>query len=178
MSWLGTNSGRVIDLTITDPAEITLEDIATGLSNVCRFNGQIKQFYSVAQHSLFVAELVPEKFKLQALLHDATEAYICDVPTPLKRELGEAYQKYERRIAAAIGKKFGVDLVNLHDVVKQADRIMLVTEHHALQAKVADWGPEYDAVIRYPNFRAPLAANYTVAATFMTQVEKYLHQGI
>jgi hypothetical protein len=163
MSWLGTNSGKVIHLDVTDPEQITLDDIATGLSNVCRFNGQIKQFYSVAQHSMYVASLVPDRWKLQALMHDATEAYICDVPTPLKRELGEAYSKYEREIARAIGIKFNLELEHLADVVKQADRIMLVTEHHELQAQPADWGPDYENVLRYPGF-APVVMGTVAAA--------------
>ncbi len=72
MSWLGTNSGKKVDLLHPDPSQICLEDIAHGLSNLCRFNGQINRFFSVAEHSMYVAALVPNRYKLQAILHDAT----------------------------------------------------------------------------------------------------------
>src|SRR5687768_10005799 len=100
--WLGTNAGNVIDLIDPKPDQITIEDIAAGLSKVCRFNGQIKDWYCVAEHSAHVAELVPNQLKLIALLHDASEAYLCDVPTPLKRALGDVYSDIEARVTAAI----------------------------------------------------------------------------
>lgn len=146
MTWLGTVSGKRIDLLNPDPEQITLPDIAHGLSRMCRFNGQILGFYSVAEHSVNVANLVTKEQKLQALLHDASEAYICDVPTPLKRIIGPAYKEIENRLMAAIGSKFGVDLQNLPAGVKRADRVMLVTEHRALQVPALDWGPDYDDV--------------------------------
>lgn len=161
--WVGTNTGRVVRLDQCPQVDqITIEDIATGLSNVCRFNGQIKQWYSVAEHSIHVAELVPKEYKLQALLHDATEAYICDVPTPLKRMLGAQYAAVEERVADSIGAALKVDLLNLPDCVKMADRIMLLSERDYLQEKPGDWGSAYNGVLRYPNFRRvyenPLAA--------------------
>lgn len=152
MTWLGTNSGKKIDLLNPDPDQITLEDISCALSKVSRFNGQMSQFYTVAQHSIYVASLVTREHKLQALLHDATEAYICDVPTPLKRLLGAQYKEIEDRLARAIGSKFGVELVDLHPSVKSADSIMLMTEHEKLQAKPAVWEVDYSGGIRYPNF--------------------------
>ena len=148
--WVGTNAGNYISLTNPNPGEITIEDIATGLSNVCRFNGQLDRWYSVAEHSIHVAELVPKEYKLQALLHDATEAYICDVPTPLKHMLGDAYKNVESVLAAAIGRKFGVNLLDLSDVVRQADRVMVVSERDAFQVLPRKWGPEYENVLRYP----------------------------
>lgn len=152
MSWLGTNSGQVINLLDPDPNNITIEDIATGLSNHCRFNGQLKTWYSVAEHSIRVMELVPKHLKKQALLHDATEAFICDVPTPLKRMLGEHYEAIEVRLAAAIGEALNVELVNLDETVHQADRIMVVTERDALTEKPQVWSPEYENSLRYPGF--------------------------
>lgn len=163
MGWLGTNGGNKIDLYDPDPEQISIDDIADGLSKVCRFNGQIKRFYSVAEHCINVANLVPEADKLAALLHDASEAYICDVPTPLKRMLGDVYKDVENRVQYAIGRKFGVELVNLPDVVKAADRVMLVTEHESLQHKALDWGPDYDGILRYPNFQ-PSGATPTIMA--------------
>lgn len=172
-NWIGTNSGKRIDLDNPQPDQVCLEDIATGLSKLCRFNGQIKTFYSVAEHCLKVSAMVPEEYKLQAILHDASEAYICDIPTPLKRQLGRAYYDVEERVQRAIGQHFGVELVNLPDVVKHADRVLLCTEHDALQDQALDWGPDYDGVLRYPGF-SPLNLSPDNTATVYKNRVKFL----
>src|SRR6266403_91014 len=74
------------------PVEICLEDIARGLSKICRFTGQIDPFYSVAEHSVEVMHLVPQELKLAALLHDASEAYLSDLSRPFKLGLTEYRQ--------------------------------------------------------------------------------------
>lgn len=175
--WLSTNTGKVIDLLDPDPEQISLTDIAHNLSKICRFNGQIKQFYSVAQHSMYVAALVPPRLKLQALLHDASEAYICDVPTPFKRMLGDVYKDVETRVQIAIGEKLGCDLSELHPAVKIADRIMLVTERDFLQQNPRTWGPEYEDVIRYPGFNPNVPNMYSVAQSFIAKYAEYRKLG-
>lgn len=170
MTWLGTNSGKKIDLLNPDPKQFTLDDIATGLSKVSRFNGQIQQVYSVAQHSMYVAELVKKELKLQALLHDATEAFICDVPTPLKRLLGATYKDVENRLARAIGIAFGVELVDLDPAVREADSIMLMTEHERLQLVPAEWEVDYSNGIRYPRFNPQVIWSDTVKEDFIRAV--------
>ena len=105
---------------------IDIVDIAHGLSNQCRFAGHTKEFYSVAQHSIHVAELAPVKYILQALLHDASEAYLCDIPRPIKKRLPE-YQKIEKNLMTLIAKKFGFEWPkNMH--VKSIDEVMLKWE--------------------------------------------------
>ncbi|WP_407605347.1 NAD(P)-binding domain-containing protein, partial [Pseudomonas aeruginosa] len=69
--------------------KVAIEDIAHGLAYQCRFNGQTQVFYSIAQHSLIVASLVPPPLRLAALLHDAAEAYLGDMVKPLKVLLPE-----------------------------------------------------------------------------------------
>lgn len=172
-NWTATNTGQRIDLTNPSPDSILLTDIAYALSKICRFNGQLKRFYSVAQHSLHVAELVPEHLKLQALLHDASEAYICDVPTPFKRMLGSAYTDVENKLQRVIGEKFGVELVALDPLVKAADRVMVVSERDQLQSNPVKWGAEYEDVLRYPQ-PIPLWSNDTAAAKFLAEVAKFL----
>ena len=83
-NYIETISGRKIDFYNPDPDQIVIEDIVHALRNTCRFGGFINTFYSVMQHSDNVALLVPDKFKYQAILHDAAEAYIGDMPTPFK----------------------------------------------------------------------------------------------
>lgn len=70
-----------------DPDLMTPQAIACGLANACRFEGQTRRYYSVAQHSVLVAALAPEPIDVQryALLHDAEEAFgLPDLPTPMK----------------------------------------------------------------------------------------------
>ncbi len=81
------HSGHDIDPLNVKPADITIEDIAHGLSMTCRFAGQCRLYYSVAQHSVLVSTLVPESMALWGLLHDASEAYLGDIYGPLKQYL-------------------------------------------------------------------------------------------
>lgn len=126
MTWINTLSGQHFRFTDTDPATISIEDIAAALSNLCRFTGHLEQFYSVAQHSVHVSNLVPREFALEALLHDAAEAYCGDVSSPLKALLPD-YQAVEQRIEQLIRNKFGLP-VAMSTPVKYADLIMLATE--------------------------------------------------
>ena len=84
-TWMETISGKRVDLFSPDPSQIDIYDIAHQLSQINRFNGATKVPYSVAQHSLYVSMLVPEHLQLDALLHDAHEAYMGDINTPLKQ---------------------------------------------------------------------------------------------
>jgi uncharacterized protein len=95
---------------------IHIHDIAQSLSMQCRFNGHSSVFYSVAQHSVRVASEVGPELALAALLHDAAEAYVCDLPTPLKMWMRghesagsgwpSMYDQLEERIQDAINAKF------------------------------------------------------------------------
>lgn len=80
-------TGIRIDLLHPLPEMFNILDISHTLGNINRFNGNLPQPYTVAQHSVHVSRLVPKEFALGALLHDASEAICCDIPTPLKRLL-------------------------------------------------------------------------------------------
>jgi len=86
-AWIQTISGRKFPLAEPDPNQIDIEDIAHALSMLCRFNGHCTQFYSVAEHSMHVSHEISNDLALAGLLHDAAEAYLGDVPSPLKKEL-------------------------------------------------------------------------------------------
>jgi len=129
--YVSTYLGHRFYLTRPHIDDIAIEDIAHGLAYQCRFNGQTREFYSVAQHSLMVMELVPEPYRLAALLHDAAEAYLGDMVKPLKN-LFPAFSEIEGRVMEIIGHRFGVDLANLHPSIKEADRIALATEKRDL----------------------------------------------
>lgn len=109
---LQTESGCWIDYVEPDPDQIVLADIALGLSRAPRFAGQTKHFFSVAQHSMLVQRLlpptVPAVMHVVALLHDGAEAYMGDLPSPLKRLL-PAYKAIEDRLLRCIYTRFGVD---------------------------------------------------------------------
>lgn len=130
MPFLTTHSGKHFCYKKISCENIVIEDIALALSNICRFAGHLSNFYSVAQHSVYTSFLVPQSQALEALFHDASEAYCVDIPAPLKRLLPD-YRRIENRVDAAIREKFGLPI--FHDPqVKHADLIMLATERRDL----------------------------------------------
>ena len=149
--YIQTVSGRRFNPLEPDPAEIDIGDIARALSNQCRFGGNCNPFYSVANHSCLVADLVEERggdveAQLWALLHDASEAYLVDLPHPLKHrsELGRLYAEVEDVLQAAICERFGLPL-DPPPLLKPADRTLLATERRAVSVEAWHW-PELDGV--------------------------------
>lgn len=121
-------SGKTFDF--TNPRPLTMYEVAYALSNLCRFNGHCRGFYSVAQHSVMVSELVHPEFALQGLLHDAVEAVVGDMTSPLKR-LIPGYREIENLCAKVILEGFGVPAV-LDPSVCYADLVALATEKRDL----------------------------------------------
>lgn len=114
------------------PEEVFLEDIAHSLSNMCRFAGHVNDFYSVSQHSVLVSENVPPEDALWGLLHDASEAYLVDVPRPLKIQPEMSlYREAEARLMVAICQRFGLPIEE-PESVKIADKRMVTTEKRDL----------------------------------------------
>ena len=147
MSWIETFSGNKVDLLQPDPQSFTLEDIFHALLNVPRFSGHTRRFYSVAMHSYNVAQLVPDHLKFEAIMHDATEAYLMDMPTPYKALLPD-YRAAEENLWLGIAAKFDLPEV-LDPLVKQADRVALITERNYLKGK-SDWGDLENTLIVPP----------------------------
>lgn len=166
-----TRSGRYFDFIDPQPDQIDIEDIAWGLAMTSRFGGQVKPgvaFYSVAQHSVLVASVVPQEHRFAALMHDAAEAYTGDMVGPLK-QLCPDFKAVEKRVEAAIFAKFGI-ATPLDPCVKHADLRLLRTEQRDLTAGHADswngldswaplprqidgWLPEYAAAHFLQRFR-------------------------
>ena len=130
MTWMTTASGGRFDYGTPDLAEIHIADIAHALAQICRFTGHTRRFYSVAQHSVLVSRIVPPEHALAGLIHDAHEAYVGDVATPLKDHL-PGYREVEARAWSAVATRFGLNPV-LPPCVKQADIIALATERRDL----------------------------------------------
>lgn len=112
-------------------SEINIQDIAHALSRICRFNGHIEGFYSVAQHCVLCSWLCSEENKLYGLLHDSAEAYCCDLPSPIKINL-KKYKKMENRILAKICKKYDLPLIEPPEV-KYWDYVLRATEMRDLR---------------------------------------------
>lgn len=127
---ISTCSGKQLNLLAPQSTQIDIEDIAHGLAYQCCFNGQTRHFYSVAQHSMLVAQLVPPQQRLAALLHDGAAAYLGEMIRPLRRLMLE-FQLIEKKIMAAISEKFGVSGFDAPSL-QRAHSIALATEQRDL----------------------------------------------
>ncbi|MFN3514178.1 MAG: YfbR-like 5'-deoxynucleotidase [Phenylobacterium sp.] len=133
-AWQRMLSGRRLDLLDPSPMDIEIEDIAHGLARVARWNGQTvgEHAFSVAQHSLVVEEIcahiqpdLEPRWRLAALLHDASEYVIGDMISPFKAALGLDYKRFEERLETAIHIRFGIPAktpLEIKKLIKQADR--------------------------------------------------------
>jgi 5'-deoxynucleotidase YfbR-like HD superfamily hydrolase len=130
--WFLSVKGRQLYPFDMRPEDVDIEEIAHALSMLCRFNGHCREFYSVAQHSVLIAQALPPDLALVGLLHDATEAYCGDMIRPLKRSM-PAYREVEDRIWSVIAERFGLPQ-ELPPDVKEADTRMLQTERRDLLA--------------------------------------------
>ncbi len=128
--YIRTHSGHHFYYQAISADAIEIDDIAQALSNICRFAGHLDDFYSVAQHSVLVSRLVPPELALEALLHDASEAYCQDIPAPLKAMLPD-YRDIEASVDSAIRSLFGLPMEHSPEV-KSADLVMLATERRDL----------------------------------------------
>ena len=142
-------SGRRVNPLDASPEDIDPSDIARALANLCRFGGHSKAFYSVAQHSAIVCDLLEQRGDptpdelMAALLHDAAEAYIGDLPHPLKHrsELGAAFRVAEKRLEAVIAERFALPEAAAR--IKPLDRALLATERRTFSEVTWHW-PELD----------------------------------
>lgn len=161
MSTILMSHGTMFDVAKPDPELVNLDEIAHHLDNKCRFGGGSSQFYSVAEHSMVGALIVyenaiegmnyTEQGRLDIakafLLHDAAEAYIGDIPTPVKKLLGDKVVDIERDIMCAILKKLWPEFddyrydhwVAIENAVKKVDQIMLAIERNLFMPDHEDW---------------------------------------
>jgi len=140
MTWIQTRSGKRLDLTAPRAEDIDPMDIAYSLSKLCRFNGHTLRFYSVAQHSVILSEQVSPEAAFYGLMHDAAEAYIGDIATPLKTPEIKAI---EARIFDAIAESLPLLKMATPEIraeVKVADLRMLATE----KVEIMGPGPKFE----------------------------------
>lgn len=130
-------SGSYFDYLNPDDSKLLIDDIATPLSNICRFAGHLPMFYSVAQHSVNASLIVPEAFAFDALMHDTAEAFTNDLPTPLKTAL-PIFKELEIKIETSMSKKFGFTYP-LSPEIKLADSQMLGLEAMYVKGLTEKW---------------------------------------
>lgn len=128
--WVGsieTASGKYADLLALKEDQVDIDDIATSLSQICRFNGHLPSFYSVAEHCVRVAWWLIDNGQsstvaLTGLLHDASEAYVGDMMRPLKRlkEIETVFKPIEDHVMSVIHTVMG-GVFPHPDIVHQAD---------------------------------------------------------
>lgn len=129
-AWIQSYTGKKVYPLNIKPEEIDIVDIAWGLSNKCRYNGHTSRFYSVAEHSILVSQCVPKKYRLEGLLHDAAEAYLPDVPRPIKHLL-MGFKEIEEDMERIIAEKYKL-IFPYPDEVKEADTDIINNEYEAL----------------------------------------------
>jgi hypothetical protein len=176
--WLETASGNRFWLLDPKPEEVHLWDVATHLSNICRFGGMLdtNEFYSVAQHSVLVSlDVQDPAHALQGLFHDAAEAYCLDIPRPLKRVL-TGYKAIETRIAEAVALRLGRPptwlTTGLPVDVHRSDNRVLLAERRDLRVQSGfQWGIDEEAAQLGVFSRSPLEA-------FRWFVERAIQLGI
>lgn len=135
-----------------DPTLLDIGDIAHALSNQGRFTGHTRFFYSVAQHSVLVSEEIEDwgltlEEQLWGLLHDASEAYLADIPTPLKLHAAfrDVYAEHERRVMRAVCLRFGLT-IGEPACVHRADQAALAAEVRDLMPENREYWYRLEAV--------------------------------
>lgn len=130
-TFIQTYTGKKFDYLKATADDIDIEDIANALANICRFSGHVQDFYSVAQHSVLCSQIVSVEYAFEALMHHAAEAYVQDMPAPLKALLPD-YRQMEQMVDDLIREKFSLPRDH-SQVVKRADLTMLATERRDLE---------------------------------------------
>ncbi|WP_168798743.1 hypothetical protein [Herbaspirillum sp. ST 5-3] len=170
-----TYTGQYVNLRNPAPATINIIDIAHALSQINRFGGHTRRFYSVAQHSILASQLAPLKYRLHVLLHDAAEAYFGDMVQPLKiMTANREYRELESRMQARIYDRFGLDPLLSDECrmcIHEADHIMLATERRDLMAPENTPWPILDGIRPRPGIISPLNAQ-TAESTFLSRFKE------
>jgi uncharacterized protein len=144
-----TYSGRWFEPLNPNPADINIGDIAHALSNQCRFSGHTSRHYSVAEHSVHVSKKLPTGLMLFGLLHDASEAYLVDIPAPLKHtDAFRAYREHEQKLQDMIYTKYcgRVPTEREHLEIKAVDTRMRKNEQWCLMEQ---WPKQIDYSERF-----------------------------
>lgn len=179
-SWIRTFTGNRFDPLNPDPLFIRILDIAHALSNITRFSGHTSRFYSVAIHSVLVSKILEHqgfdrRTQFEGLMHDASEAYLVDIPKPIKiQPFMQGYRDAERKLEEVLAKRFNMRYP-LCEVIKKADVIALAMEARDLMGDPKDWESLYtvDCLPWTVETMPPLAARDVFLARFATLLEDH-----
>lgn len=153
--WMQTYTGKAFWPFDPRPDEIDIIDIAHSLANQCRYAGHCIKFYSVAEHSLLVSRLCSSENRLWGLLHDATEAYLVDLPRPIKWHLPD-YKAIEIKLEIVIASRFNLPLPmpsevkTIDDCILDLERIQNMSKppynwqvhnHLGIETTIQNWNP-------------------------------------
>lgn len=136
--YIETFTGKKFHILDPQPEDIDIIDIAHALSMNCRYTGHCRKFYSVAEHSIYVSQLVPEEYRLWGLLHDASEAYLTDVASPIKPLLNN-YKTLEKRVMDVICDKYGLPTEMPREVHIADVQILRKEAYVNMSTKGIDW---------------------------------------
>jgi hypothetical protein len=168
--FFNTSSNKKISLHNPSADMIDIHDIAHALSMICRFGGQTRQFYSVAQHSLLCCHLAPDELKFAALMHDTPKAYIHDIIKPLKRIIAPIYGEIEDKFEKVIMTKYQISDVDLK-AIKIFDMQALEIEHKQL---ILGEGIELDGYVGCrPGLRWDVSRDFFIKAFWKHGPEKF-----
>ena len=137
-TYIETYSGKKFNFLKPNPDDIDIIDIAHSLGMQCRYTGHAKTFYSIAEHSIVVSKLCCPEHAFWGLMHDATEAYLTDVASPVKRHLLN-YKEIETNLMNAICLKYGLP-EKMPEEVHNADMEALRSEaRYLMTSRGEDW---------------------------------------
>jgi uncharacterized protein len=147
-AWMSTYTGRIIYPLELDIESIDIIDIAHSLSNICRYNGHTNRFYSVAEHCIHLCHIAPDEYKLWALLHDASEAYLNDMTSPIKWRF-QSYRLLQERVMQLVAKRFNLPYP-IPPLIKELDSCIVYDEWSALMHPTKD----FKVIGGHPNAKA------------------------
>jgi hypothetical protein len=170
-----TYSGVRFDLSNPNPDDVRLDDIALHLAGQSRFLGAYRPLWSVAEHCILVSQFAPTGWEKHGLLHDAAEAYIGDIITPVKELLGDQIAAIEDRVAEAVFAHFGLlpnDWAYTKVMVKLTDDRATATEARRFRPHgTANWEPVWGKIESLPVELEPLGPDEAYRA-FMARAEE------
>ncbi len=172
--WIATFTGKRFWPLDPRPEEVCIEDIAHALSMKCRFGGHCARFYSVAEHSVYVSQAVKPDLRLAALLHDAAEAYLADIPRPVKKDIPD-WAHIEATVDRAIAEHFrliGGRMDFLQPEIHVADTAICLTEGNALMGSTADWGLDCEPLVATIHGWPPFYAEKVFLSEFKRATEE------
>ncbi len=144
-NWMQTLGGKIFYPFDPDPEDIDITDIAAGLAKCCRWAGQCKGFFSVAQHAIYVSLCCSPENALWGLMHDFPEFCLRDLPKPIKLDLDD-YNRLENIILTALAGKFELSLP-IPDEVHEIDHLVCATESHYLMKPTPEIKKQFPRVI-------------------------------